>query len=226
MADTSFYLTSIHLLVSLAITIIVTSVSSAPVSLASSGDETANNIFSSASSLAKVIAEEAAELYKEFCNTSNLCGSSMERNLKMDLKLPEITDRCLSKDFNKEQCLHKIHEDLLRFQKYFTFLKKSLKSKKERVESIEHKTKTLSEAVKKVSFIYLKYQMRDLNTLIANIFMENNHHEEKVDNAAVTSMEGLKSKDAWNEKLTIYLILQSFKDYMIKTTRAIRNSRS
>lgn len=37
-------------------------------------------------------------------------------------------------------------------------------------------------------------------------------------------MENLLSKDSWTEKLTTYLILQSFKDYMIKTSRAIRNS--
>ncbi|KAM5158296.1 interleukin-6 [Mantella aurantiaca] len=183
--------------------LMVKPVSLAPVSLVSSGDESDIKNSSPVSLIAKIITEEAGELYKELCNTPNLCGSSMERNLKLELKLPQITDRCLSKDFHKDQCLHKIHRDLLRFQVYFTFLKKSLESKKETVESMQHKTKTLAEAVKN---------------------MEKQPHEETEDNDTDISLEDLQSKDAWNEKLTTYLILQSFKDYMIKTTRAIRNS--
>ncbi|XP_072268631.1 interleukin-6 [Pyxicephalus adspersus] len=199
MAGTSFYLTSIQLLVSLAIAIIVKSVSSAPVSLVSSGSINTNSV----SSMAKIIAEEAGELYEQLCATPNLCGSSMERSLKVELKLPEITDKCLSKEFNKEQCLHEIHRDLLRFETYFKFLKETLKSEGEKLASIQRQTKTLAEAVKK---------------------MENNPNEEEVDTNTSISVEDLHSKDAWNEKLTTYLILQSFKDYMIKTTRAIRNS--
>ncbi|XP_073486183.1 interleukin-6 [Aquarana catesbeiana] len=200
MAGTSFYSTSIQLSVCLAITILVKSVSSAPVSVASSGDTGNKN---SVADTAKIIAEEARELYEEVCKTPNLCTNSMEHNLKQELNLPQITNRCLSKQFNKDECLPKIHRDLLRFQKYLTFLKKALKSEKEKVESVQHKTKTLAEAIKN---------------------MEKNLYEEKEVTGTDIPMENLPSKDAWSEKLTTYLILQSFRNYMINTSRAIRNS--
>ncbi|XP_040208770.1 interleukin-6 [Rana temporaria] len=152
-----FYSTSIQLFVCLAITILVKSVSPAPVSVASSGDTGNKNSITVANmaNMAKIIAEEARELYQEICKTHNLCTNSMEHNLKQELNLPEITDRCLSVQFNEDECLPKIHKDLLRFQKYLTFLKKSLKSEKEKVESVQHKTKILAEAIKNVSIILI-----------------------------------------------------------------------
>ncbi|XP_077349938.1 interleukin-6 [Lithobates pipiens] len=199
MAGTRFYSTSIHLFVCLAITILVKSVSPAPVSVASSGDTTNENS-SAITLMAKIIAREAEELYKLY--TPNLCTNSMEENLKQELNLPKITDKCLSTQFNKDECLPKIHRDLLRFQKYLTFLKKALKSEKEKVEYVKHMTKTLAEAIKN---------------------MEKKLYEEKEVTGADIPMENLQSKDSWSEKLTTCLILKSFKDYMIDTFRAIRS---
>ncbi|XP_063780880.1 interleukin-6 [Pseudophryne corroboree] len=155
--------------------------------------------------LAKLIAQETDNLYRELCETPRLCGNSMERHFKKELKLPEITvsDRCLSSGFRKERCLHKIHRDLLRFQIYLVFLKDSFKDKKQTVEFIQLKTHTLAETVKR---------------------MEKNPEEEIEETSTDISVDELKSSDIWNEKVTTYIILQSFKDYMEKTTRAVRHS--
>ncbi|XP_075067542.1 interleukin-6 [Mixophyes fleayi] len=196
---------------SLVLTVFVRFVCSAPTSTLSSGEATEDEqpisrpIVESPEQLAKSIALETNNLYTELCKTPNLCGNSMERHLKKELKLPEITvsDGCLSLGFSKEKCLHKIYRDLLRFQTYLVFLKVSFKGKKQIVELIQLKTRTLAETVRR---------------------MEKTNNEEKEDSNTDISVDDLKTKDPWNEKVTTYIILQSFKDYMEKTTRAVRNS--
>ncbi|KAM9307673.1 interleukin-6 [Gastrophryne carolinensis] len=196
MASTNCDVISLHLLTSLVITYLASLANAAPTSLSSidNGDGE-----SSPESLAIIIVSKAEELFDKFCTIPGLCDS-MERSLKKELKLPEntISDGCLRQGFNEEKCLHKIHGDLLKFQPYLEFLKESNEINRQTVESMQHKTNTLAET------------------------MEKNPCEEPGDSKPDISVEGLKSNVPWNEKVTTYTILQSFKDYMEKTTRAIR----
>lgn len=86
-----FYSTSFQLFVCLAITILVKSVSPAPVSVASSGDTGNKNSIPVANmaNMAKIIAEEARELYQEVSVFQPiLCGSqgsiSSDRSYEMN----------------------------------------------------------------------------------------------------------------------------------------------
>ncbi|XP_068094371.1 interleukin-6 [Hyperolius riggenbachi] len=195
-----FHSASIQLLALLLVACTIKSVIPAPITKEDSADETSNSAFK----LAELITDEARILYKELCATPNLCGNSMERTLKKEMKIPEITtgSPCLSKDFDKQKCLHEIHRDLDRFQPYLTFLKESFEGKRQKVEFLQLKTSDLTETVKK---------------------MENNPSEEKEKTHGKKS-EDLQSSDPWTKKMTIYIILQSFKDYMQKTTRAVEHS--
>ncbi|XP_044150913.1 interleukin-6 [Bufo gargarizans] len=156
--------------------------------------------------VANVLITEANKLYSEICKTPNLCGSSVEHILRMDLKLPEIKDiesGCLSTKFNKEKCLPKIYSDLLKFQTYLDFLKESMPSHQNIIEFIQVKSISLANAIKHLA---------------------ENPSEDKEDTAPGITVADLRSNNTWNQNLTSYIILQSFKEYMEKTARAVRNS--
>lgn len=154
--------------------------------------------------VANVLVTETGKLCSEICKTPNLCSSSVEHFLRIDLKLPEIKDAesgCLRTKFNKEKCLPKIYVDLLRFQTYLDFLKESMPSNKNIIEFLQVKSISFANAVKN---------------------LEENPSEVKEDTTTGITLDDLRSTDPWNQDLTSYIILQSFKDYMEKTARAVR----
>ncbi|XP_056374374.1 interleukin-6 isoform X2 [Hyla sarda] len=193
---------SAWLLVYLAVTTMLPVVLSAPTSSSYAfGSPTRGGL----ENVANVLVTETGKLLAVICKkTPNLCRSSSEHLLRMDLKLPEINmeSGCLSTKFNKEKCLPKIHSDLLRFQTYFDFLKESMPSNKNIIDFIQVKTISLADALK---------------------HLEENLSEDKQDTTGI-AVDDLRSKDQWNQNLTSYIILQSFKEYMEKTVRAVRNS--
>ncbi|XP_073437621.1 interleukin-6 [Dendrobates tinctorius] len=155
---------------------------------------------------ANILITETGKLYSEICLTPNLCRSSVEHLLRIDLKLPEIKDiesGCLSIKFNKEKCLPKIYSDLLKFQTYLDFLKESMPSSKNTIEFIQVKSISLANRIKH------KVEIPS---------------EDKEDTTTGITVVDLTSKDAWNQNLTTYIILQSFMEYMEKAARALRNS--
>ncbi|CAN2389815.1 hypothetical protein PRIEUP_LOCUS6743, partial [Pristimantis euphronides] len=147
---------------------------------------------------------EADKLCTEICEIPNLCANSDEHLWKVDLKLPEIKDAksgCLSTNFDKKTCLPKIYRDLHSFQPYLEFLKESMPSNKNIIESLQIKSISLANHVKQ---------------------LEHNSSIDKVDTTPGTTVVDLKPKDTWSKNRTNYIILQSFKEYMEKTVRALR----
>ncbi|XP_069588557.1 interleukin-6 [Ranitomeya imitator] len=156
--------------------------------------------------VANILVTETGKLCTEICKTPNLCRSSVEHLLRIDLKLPEIKDiesGCLSTKFNKEKCLPKIYSDLLKFQTYLDFLMESMPSSKNIIEFLQVKSISLANSIKHIV---------------------ENPSEDKEDTITGITVTDLSSKDPWNQNLTTYTILQSFKEYMEKTARALRNS--
>ncbi|XP_066440789.1 interleukin-6 [Eleutherodactylus coqui] len=151
-----------------------------------------------------VLISEGGKLYSEICKTPNLCRNSAEHLVRMDLKLPEITDiksGCLSKNFDKKKCLPKIYRDLLSFQTYLDFLKESMPSSKNIIDSMQLMSVQLAKAVKD---------------------LEDMPSEDKEDTTPGITVADLRSNNQWSQNLTSYIILQSFKEYMEKAARAIR----
>ncbi|XP_072010932.1 interleukin-6 [Engystomops pustulosus] len=156
--------------------------------------------------VANVLIAESGKLRSEICKTPHLCTSSFEHLLRADLKLPEINNvesGCLSTKFNKEKCLPKIYSDLLRFQPYLDVLKESMPSNKNIIEFMQVKTIFLANGVSQL--------------------IENPSEDQK-DTTSEIALADFLSNDPWTQNLTSYIILQSFKDYMQKTARAVRNS--
>ncbi|XP_075684377.1 interleukin-6 [Rhinoderma darwinii] len=193
---------SARLLFCLAITAILPIVWSAPTSPNYPLSQTKGGL----ENVANVLVTEAGKLCTEICKTPNLCSSSVEHLLRMDLKLPEINDiesGCLSTKFNKEKCLPKIRRDLLKLQPYLDFLKESMPKNKNIIEFMQVKTISLANTVK---------------------HHQENPSEDKEDTTTGITVADMRSKDPWNQNLTSYIILQSIKEYLEKTARALRNS--
>ncbi|KAM4026881.1 interleukin-6 [Anomaloglossus baeobatrachus] len=190
-------------LVYLVITALLPLVSSAPTSTNYRSTHQTNGGFENVPNL---LVMETGKLCTQICKTPNLCRTSIEHSLRVDLKLPEIKNiesGCLSTKFNKEKCLSKIYSDILKFQVYLDFLKESMPSSKNIIEFIQVKSISLADSVKNIVEI---------------------PSEDKEDSAPEIKVSDLHSEDPWNQNLTSYIILQSLNEYMEKAARALRYS--
>ncbi|XP_074842284.1 interleukin-6 [Carettochelys insculpta] len=159
-------------------------------------------------SLAWLLHSQAASLKNEICEEftdNSMCDNSMEMLAQNDLKMPKIKeeDGCLLSGFNEEKCLRGISSGLFTFQIYLKYVKETLTSEKQKVESICYGAKHLANTVKQMLKNPDAVNMPDPAT------------RKKI-------LDELKSNKKWVEKIVTHLILRDFTSFMEKTVRAIR----
>ncbi|XP_006832284.1 PREDICTED: interleukin-6 [Chrysochloris asiatica] len=154
--------------------------------------------------LIRFILSQVVELKNEMCDKYDKCENT-EVLAGNNLNLPKMTknDGCFEKEFDKESCLVEIITGLLEFQIYLEYVQNKFEGEKGKVIAVQNSAKALVRL--------LKQKLKNPDEVTT---------PNPIANASLLSK--LQSQTEWLRNTTINLILQSLRDFMQVTLRAVR----